>query len=364
MIPVRRCAAVAAATLAVSMVGATAAASTSPPTLQQHLYGTYAITAATVSDIQRDLVYSIEPAGLLAVLHINSGRLRTVVVGDAPTSLALDEPNGEVYVTNTRSNTVTVVRGERVLATVRLPRHAAPTGVLVDPRTQLTYVTDTGDGRVSILSGTHLVRSPKVGKLPSGLTELNRTVYVADTGSGRLTLLRGRRVVGMVAVGGTPTAMATASNLGLIYVLDPVLSTVRVIKHAKLAATIALRTGATPTALVVSERTGTVVVLESGLNTPAVSTLSGVAILADTTLVTEAVAENVAPTGLAVDPATGDVVVGTNTGGDGFALHGRHVIATGNVRFSGVALIHRGRFFAGTGNTLGDPGITSDRLAD
>ncbi|MBV9870567.1 MAG: YncE family protein [Frankiaceae bacterium] len=346
-------------------LAAPATATGTDTNVHHHLYRTDTTTTATVTDDRRKLVYTIEPVGLLAVLHTATGRVRTIVVGSHPNSLAIDEHSGRVYVANLNSDDVTVVRRERVLATVPVGASSAPNRVLVDPHTHLIYVTDTGADRVSVLRGTREIRRLEVGKAPSGLTQLGNRVYVANAGSGSLSVIRNERVVDTIAIGGTPTALSANPRTRQVYAVDPINSTVLMVRHGKLSATIALRTAATPIALVISPQTDTIDIIEAGSYDPTTQRWveGGLAIISDRTIVADPATDARHPvTGLALDANSGQVIVGSNRAPRGFVLDGATVVATGGARFSGVTEGFHRTAYAGNAQTLGDPGITRLRI--
>jgi DNA-binding beta-propeller fold protein YncE len=337
-----------------------------PLTVHHSLHHTHSQVTATVIDPRRNIVYAIEPIGLVAVLHVHADRLRTVVVGNQPAALAVNKDSGAVYVTNTASHDVTEVKGDHVRHTIRLHRHDRPTDVLVDQHTHDVYVTDTGRHRVSVIHGHHVVRTLRVGHAPTGVTEVGHRIYVANSGSGSLSILRGTTVKRRdVPIGGTPTVLGANAKTGHVFVLDPVASTVTTVTGHHVFAVATLTPGATPAAILVSKKTDTEDVLEDGTDTPTgPNTLSGLAILRDATLSEQIVGRRSAPDGISLDPHTGDVAVGTVLGHHGFVLHGIDVVATGHLRFQGafVGDPHHDRFWAGTGFSSGTPGIVAARL--
>ena len=99
----------------------------------------------------------------------NRQKLAEIAVGTAPRSIAL-APNGEVWVTNRRSATISVIDPSTmsVSRTISLPRASQPFGLVFAPDGLAAYVALEGIGRVSRLdpvSGAELV-SASVGARP------------------------------------------------------------------------------------------------------------------------------------------------------------------------------------------------------
>jgi YVTN family beta-propeller protein len=141
----------------------------------------------------------------------------SVDVGSGPTGVAVDQPAGTVYVTNTDSDSVSVV-SEATLAvttTIALGYGTAPTGVVVTPDGATAYVADSGTDVVSVI----------------------------DTSTNAVTAT--------IAVGDDPTAVAVGPNGADVYVTDTLSNAVSVIATATNSVTSTVGVGEFPSAITV-----------------------------------------------------------------------------------------------------------------
>jgi YVTN family beta-propeller protein len=96
---------------------------------------------------------------------VNYAKLTEIPVGRAPHSLAL-APDGQVWVVNTESATVTVLQTNYLVAdTLQLPRGSRPFGVVFDPAGEHAYVALEAAGKIFKLNATNgsLVAALNVG---------------------------------------------------------------------------------------------------------------------------------------------------------------------------------------------------------
>ena len=126
------------------------------------------------------------PAGGWAPAVSRCVRVRaTVPVGSSPGAAAADPKTGAVYVTNSGSDTVSVISGRTNTVTATIPVAAGPGAVAVNPRTNTVYVTNYGSDTVSVISGrTNTVTATvPVGGGPAGVAVNPRTdtVYVTNS---------------------------------------------------------------------------------------------------------------------------------------------------------------------------------------
>src|SRR5207247_101536 len=104
-----------------------------------------------------------------SALTVDSGGgtvVATIPVGGEPDALAYDSENGYVYVTNSDSQTVSVISGTVVVATV--PVGDGPSGVAYDSGNGYVYVSNYFSSNVSVIDGTTntVVATVPVGYLP------------------------------------------------------------------------------------------------------------------------------------------------------------------------------------------------------
>jgi YVTN family beta-propeller protein len=117
-------------------------------------------------------------SGNVSVLFPGLNFSGSVFVGAGPDSMTADPLNGYVYVSNGDSNTVSVISGLSVVATI--PVGKLPRSVAFDSENGLVYVSNLDSGNVSVISGTNLVATIPVGRAT------DRLLY--DSGNGFLYL--------------------------------------------------------------------------------------------------------------------------------------------------------------------------------
>jgi YVTN family beta-propeller protein len=117
---------------------------------------------------------------------------RTLQVGINPSGLAVNPLRNEVYVVNTQSGTVSVIdaAANRVVATI--PVHRLPYFIAVDPTGHRAYVPNSGSNTVSILD---LDRRREIGVAGTGeqpglarISADGRTLVVTNRGSGSVSI--------------------------------------------------------------------------------------------------------------------------------------------------------------------------------
>jgi len=146
----------------------------------------------------------VADTGSKSVSIVNDGTdklVATVPVGTSPQNVVYDSGKGEVFVANTGSNSVSVISDgtDTVVATV--PVGSSPHGMAYDSTKSEVIVANTGSNNVSIIndSSNHVVASIAVGSYPLGATwdkaddevfvsnELSVNVSVINDGSNTLT---------------------------------------------------------------------------------------------------------------------------------------------------------------------------------
>ncbi len=79
--------------------------------------------------------------------------ITTIGVGVAPGSVAVNEGDDTVYVTNYWSNNVSVINGRTGTVDDTIPVGGGPQGVAVDQGDDTVYVTNQSSGTVSVING-------------------------------------------------------------------------------------------------------------------------------------------------------------------------------------------------------------------
>jgi serine/threonine-protein kinase len=161
------------------------------------------------------------------------GEVATIGVGRLPTSAAVDQHTGTVWVVNSLDGTVSEISEARraVVATIKVC--VSPVGVTADQKTGTVWVTCLGpfdrpnlDDTVAMISEANgqVVARIKVGRAPFGIASDPRTgtVWVANANSYSVSEISEahRDVVATLQTGadGAPDSVAVDSVRGLVWI--------------------------------------------------------------------------------------------------------------------------------------------------
>jgi len=155
----------------------------------------------------------------------------TIVVGDSPRDVAVDEDSDLIYVPNLNDDTVSVINGTTNTVIETITVGDGPQGIAVDGDSDLIYVTNTLDNTVSVINGTTntVIGAPiGVGNLPIGVAVDydSNLIYVtnegdgAHTGNDTVSVINGttNMVIQTITVGNRPVGIAVDYDDNLIYV--------------------------------------------------------------------------------------------------------------------------------------------------
>ena len=226
-----------------------------------------------------------------------------------PVGVAYDPSNGYIYVTDCGSDTVSVINGTTVIATI--PVGSCPRGVAYDPSNGYIYVANRGSDTVSVINGTTVIANITVGIDPVGVAydPSNGYLYVTNAWSGTVSVINGatNTVIANITVGIQPVGVAYDPSNGYIYVTNYGSSTVSVINGTTVIANIpvniviANRTfGIRPAGVAYDPSNGYIYVTDSGWDT--VSVINGTTVIANITV-------GIQPVGVAYDPSNGYLYV-------------------------------------------------------
>src|SRR2546426_1100541 len=153
----------------------------------------------------------------------------TIPVGNIPYGVAYDSGNGYIYVANINSNNVSVIDGTSVIASV--PVGSGPDGVGYNGGNGYIYVANQNSNNVSVISGTTVVATVSVGGNPGGVgyDSGNGYVYLANHFSDNVSVIDGTTVVATIPVGSVPLGVAYENANGYVYVANALSDTVSVI---------------------------------------------------------------------------------------------------------------------------------------
>ncbi len=157
------------------------------------------MTGFTQSSIQKNSGYVKCTLYLLNNTLIDGNFVNTLN-GLRPSGAAFDSFNGFVYVTNSGSDSVSVINGitDKVIANVSVgsaPIGAGfgPSGAVFDSSNGFVYVTNSGSDSVSVINGTtnKVIANISVGSNPHGAVfdSSNGFVYVTNFYSGTVSII-------------------------------------------------------------------------------------------------------------------------------------------------------------------------------
>jgi YVTN family beta-propeller protein len=147
-------------------------------------------------------------------------------VGSDPFGVSVDGARGEVFVTNTGSNNVSVISdtGHQSVGSIGVGQE--PMGIAFDATTGETYVADEGSNSVAVISDATLrvVASVAVGFSPIGVAfdPTTGAVFVTNFGSYSVSVIDGasHAVVATVPAGIGPYGVAVDSATDNVYVTN------------------------------------------------------------------------------------------------------------------------------------------------
>src|ERR1041384_8377806 len=147
----------------------------------------------------------------------------TIPVGTSPHGVvALDSPVGgfsTIYVTNSGSNTISVIDGKTNKVVATIPVGTSPHDIIGSMLGKL-YVTNSGSDNVSVIDGktNKVVATIPVGTSPHRVALCRSKTYVTNSGSDNVSVIDGKtnKVVATIPVSHFPRGIAVADN-GFIY---------------------------------------------------------------------------------------------------------------------------------------------------
>lgn len=199
----------------------------------------------TFDQANGNLYVTDNATGTVSVINIASDKLVTTIpVGVGPAQIAIDPTNGYLYVTNNASSTVSVIDGasNQVIKTIDTAG-TRPDGIAFDPKNNCLYVAEHGiaifeaggsGSDISIINATTntLIRGITGINTPTGVAydSDNGLVYVTTAGSSvEVVDPANNTMITQINVQLIPRGIAYDPDNGLIYVGNFVSGTVSVI---------------------------------------------------------------------------------------------------------------------------------------
>ena len=150
-----------------------------------------------------------------------------IPVGSKPNSIAYGL--GNIYVTNSGSNTISVIDGKTNKVVATIPVGTSPHGVVaLDSPVggfSTIYVTNSGSNTISVIDGktNKVVATIPVGTSPHDIIgSMLGKLYVTNSGSDNVSVIDGKtnKVVATIPSGNLPNDVASDETYSKIYVTN------------------------------------------------------------------------------------------------------------------------------------------------
>jgi YVTN family beta-propeller protein len=137
-----------------------------------------------------------------------------------PSSIGISSKSGYIYVTDYFHNSIHVLSGLQVIATLAMS--ATPTIIGASPSTGYIYVAISGSNTVSVLNGTQIIGTISVGAVPMKMAfdPVRHLAYIPNYDGQSLSILQEPIVPRSI----TPSFLATASDDLVIDFDEPVIT--------------------------------------------------------------------------------------------------------------------------------------------
>ncbi len=206
---------------------------------------------------------ALADADQVVEVNISSARFeRSIPVGSDPDALVFDPVDGEVYVANGGSNTVSVLNATGLVGTV--PVGADPTALALDPSSGNVYVASLGNSTLTVVSGGHAVATFPVGN-DSGPVDLafdpsTSRLFVVNSNWGNVSEYdpASGSLLGSFPVGQGLDGLALAPGNQQLFAVDYANDTVSVASAASLGNVTILPVGSGPSAITYDPANGLV----------------------------------------------------------------------------------------------------------
>ena len=145
------------------------------------------------------------------------------------------------YVTNGKSNSVSVLDTRNFRPLTTIPVGVNPTGVAVNPKKNEVYVVNTGSGSLSVIDAeqNNVVKTISLGKNPYfvDVAPDGTRAYIANSASNTVSVvdLLNRRVLRAIAVGNGPGMARVSSDGKVLVVAERLGNSISVIDTEKMA---------------------------------------------------------------------------------------------------------------------------------
>ncbi len=253
----------------------------------------------------------------------------TVPVGAEPRGVAYDSALGEVFVANWNAATVSVISAATDVVTHTIPVGLNPDWVTYDPARGYLYVLDQTSNNVAVISDATntVVGYVGVGVNPwtAAYVPASSELYVTNSVSGNVSVISTATdtVVNTIATGGTPIGCTYDPAASEVWFTDYTGDTVNAVDVGTNTVVATVPVGAHPFAALYDPHDGLVYVANTGSNN-----LSAVSDVTETVAATFLMGTS--PIALVYDSGVGGVYV-TNSGSDNVSLIGTEPVTANHV---------------------------------
>ena len=220
--------------------------------------------------------------------------------GELPFKLAVDQNSGLVYVTNPKSDTISVINGKRNDLIKQINVHDEPTDIAIDPKNNLIYTSHPKDKTISVIQRDNLMNilNPFIKQIPIiertfdykiikniqfdddfpfllGIDFDHSKLYVTHFFSNNLSVIdtNTNKVIKTIKVGDFPVEVYVDSKFNKVYVANQGDNTVSVINGTNYDIIQTIPVGKSPSSMVFNPNHNKVYVANKEDNT--VSVING-----------------------------------------------------------------------------------------
>jgi YVTN family beta-propeller protein len=235
-----------------------------------------------------------------------------ISVGSRPYGVALDKYANIVYVTNSHSDTISVINGNTDKIITNVDVGTFPYAVTLQPANNLVYVANYRSNTVSVIDPTSnkVIDTINVGTGPYALATTQKGVLVANSGSDTVSVINEtNNVQKNIPVGLHPTGIAINPKTNMIYVTNEYSNTVSVIDGTTYTVVNTISVGRWP--YDVDVNSGDNMVYVTNMRSDTVSVINGTTnkSITDVPVPVSRCTSPSAPFGIAVNSNTGSVYV-------------------------------------------------------
>ena len=206
--------------------------------------------------------------------------VETISAGYLPYILSVDQNSGFIYVTNPKSDTITVINGKKndFVKTINIADE--PTDIVIDPKNNLLYVSHPMNKSISVIQGYNLmdVLNPFIkhtirnivlnySPLSLGLDSEHSKLYVTSPNSVSVIDTNTNKVFKTIEVGFTPFEVFVEMKSNKLYVANSAGDTLSVINGTNYKILKTITVGKNPSSIAFNPNDNKVYVANKGDNT-------------------------------------------------------------------------------------------------